>query len=102
MSSFNLKEAFPDMDSHPYDWRVDKYEPHRVWWTVRNTATHTGPLKFFGSTYKPTGKVDCPVIAQQVICSIIDALMGYTAACRITPSEPLSGINCTSIMSGKC
>lgn len=45
------------MDSHPYDWRVDKYEPNRVWWTVRNTATHTGPLTFFGSTYKPTGKV---------------------------------------------
>ena len=55
--SFNLKKAFPNMESHPYDWRVDKYEPHRVWFTVRNTATHTGPLTFAGSTYKPTGKV---------------------------------------------
>jgi hypothetical protein len=55
--SFNLKKAFPNMESHPYDWRVDKYEPHRVWFTVRNTATHTGPLSFAGSTYKPTGKV---------------------------------------------
>ena len=57
VSGFKLKEAFPNMNSHPYDWRVDKYEPNRVWWTVRNTATHTGPLKFFGATYKPTGKV---------------------------------------------
>jgi hypothetical protein len=56
--SFNLKKAFPNMDAHPYDWRVDKYEPNRVWWTVRNTATHTGPLTFAGATYKPTGKVN--------------------------------------------
>ena len=57
MRSFNLKSAFPNMESHPYDWRVDRYEPQRVWFTVRNTATHTGPLSFAGSTYKPTGKV---------------------------------------------
>ena len=42
--SFKLKDAFPNMESHPYDWRVDKYEPQRVWFTIRNTATHTGPL----------------------------------------------------------
>ena len=46
--SFNLKKAMPNMESHPYDWRVDKYEPQRVWFTVRNTATHTGPLTFAG------------------------------------------------------
>ncbi|BDA49419.1 hypothetical protein COCOBI_14-0360 [Coccomyxa sp. Obi] len=57
VSGFNLKQAFPNMESHPYDWRVDKYEPNRVWFTVRNTATHAGPLTFFGATYKPTGKV---------------------------------------------
>ena len=28
-----------------YDFRVDKYEPNRVWFTTRFTATHTGPLK---------------------------------------------------------
>jgi hypothetical protein len=55
--SFKLKDAFPNMESHPYDWRVDKYEPQRVWFTVRNTATHTGPLHFAGATYKATGKV---------------------------------------------
>ena len=28
----------------------------RVWFTIRNTATHSGPLKFFSKTFKPTGK----------------------------------------------
>ena len=56
VSSFKLKDAFPNMDSHPYDWRVDHYEPQRVWFTVRSTATHTGPLNFAGTTYKATGK----------------------------------------------
>ena len=27
--SFNLKKAFPNLQAHPYDWRVDKYEPNR-------------------------------------------------------------------------
>ena len=57
VSSFNLDAAFPNMDSHAYDFRVDKYEPNRVWFTIRNTGTHTGPLKFLGRTIQPTGKV---------------------------------------------
>ncbi len=60
VSSFKLNDAFPNMDSHPYDWRVDPYEPQRVWFTVRSTATHTGPLNFAGTTYKATGKVRHP------------------------------------------
>ena len=55
--SFKLKEAFPNMESHPYDWRVDPYEPQRVWFTIRSTAKHTGPLNFAGTTYKATNKV---------------------------------------------
>ncbi len=35
VSSFNLDAAFPNMDSHAYDFRVDKYEPNRVWFTIR-------------------------------------------------------------------
>lgn len=57
VGGFKLKDAFPDLDPHPYHWRVDVYEPNRVWFTTRTTATHTGPLKFGGSTYQPTGKV---------------------------------------------
>ena len=55
--SFKLKDAFPNMESHPYDWRVDPYEPQRVWFTIRSTAKHTGPLNFAGATYKATNKV---------------------------------------------
>ena len=65
MSSFKLNDAFPNMDSHPYDWRVDHYEPQRVWFTVRSTATHTGPLHFAGTTYKATGKVRHGIAATQ-------------------------------------
>jgi hypothetical protein len=57
VGSFQLKGAFPDLDSHPYDWRVDKFEPNRVWFTTRTTCTHTGPLKFGFRTFKPTNKV---------------------------------------------
>ena len=57
VQSFKLKEAFPNMESHPYDWRVDPYEPQRVWFTIRSTAKHTGPLNFAGATYKATNKV---------------------------------------------
>lgn len=57
VSSFNLDTAFPNMEAHAYDWRVDKYEPNRVWFTIRNTGTHTGPLRFLGRTIQPTGKV---------------------------------------------
>lgn len=53
---FNLALAFPDLATNAYDFRVDKYEPNRVWFTTRFTATHTGPLKFGNSTYEATGK----------------------------------------------
>lgn len=57
MSSFRLADAFPDMSPNPYHWRVDPYEPNRVWFTVRNVATHTGDLTFFKTTFKATNKV---------------------------------------------
>lgn len=27
--TFNLEEAFPNLASHPYHWRVDPYETNR-------------------------------------------------------------------------
>jgi len=53
---FDLKNAIPDLDPHPYHWRVDPYEPNRVWCTTRVTGTHTGTLKFGSSEYKATGR----------------------------------------------
>lgn len=54
---FDLKSAFPDLDPHPYHWRVDPYEPNRVWFTTRVTGTHSGTLKFNKKEYKATGRV---------------------------------------------
>lgn len=54
VKGFKIEEAFPDIKSNPYHWRVDPYEPNRVWYTVRTTATHTGPLRFGMTTYKAT------------------------------------------------
>jgi hypothetical protein len=53
---FGLKEALPDLQPHAYDWRVDPFEPNRVWYTIRTTATHTGTLRFGRSEYKATGR----------------------------------------------
>lgn len=53
---FQLTDAIPDMNAHPYDFRTDKYEPNRVWFTVRNTGTHTGELKFGSKSYPATGR----------------------------------------------
>ena len=59
VKGFKIDEAFPDIKSNPYHWRVDPYEPNRVWYTVRTTATHTGPLKFGMTTYKATSACLC-------------------------------------------
>jgi hypothetical protein len=53
---FGLQAAFPDLQAHPYDWRVDPYEPNRVWFTIRTTGTHLGTLKFGNSSYPATNK----------------------------------------------
>jgi hypothetical protein len=39
-----LLDAFPDMDNHFHNIHVDPFEPNRVWWFTRATATHMGPL----------------------------------------------------------
>lgn len=65
---FGLKEAIPDLDSHPYDWRVDPYEPNRVWFTIRTTGTHTGPLRFGSQKYEATG---LPVRSPPECCSYV-------------------------------
>lgn len=56
VKGFDLAGAFPDMNSHAYDWRVDPFEPNRVWFTIRNAATHTGTLNFGKVAYPATGK----------------------------------------------
>jgi hypothetical protein len=53
---FSLEGAIPDMNSNAYHFRVDPWEPNRVWFTIRNTGTHLGDLNFAGKTYPATGK----------------------------------------------
>ena len=41
---FNLKEAFPDLDTEFTNFRVDPFDPYRVWVDGRGSGTWTGPL----------------------------------------------------------
>jgi len=52
LRSFDLLAAFPDMNNNYHAFRVDPFEPNRVWFQTRAVATHTGAL--MGSP--PTGK----------------------------------------------
>ena len=52
---FQLRQGIPNLNSNAYDWRVDPYEPNRVWFTIRTTGTHTGAFKFGRATYAATG-----------------------------------------------
>jgi len=43
-SNFNLKEAFPDLDAEYSNFRVDPFDPYRVWVDARGSGTNTGSL----------------------------------------------------------
>ncbi|KAK9806001.1 hypothetical protein WJX73_002925 [Symbiochloris irregularis] len=60
--SFDLFKALPNLKSHAYHYRVDPYEPNRVWFTSRSTGTHTGTLNFAGMKFNATHKEykSCP------------------------------------------
>ena len=52
---FTFKQGIPNLSPNAYDFRVDLYEPNRVWFTIRTTGTHTGPFSFGRATYAATG-----------------------------------------------
>mmetsp|Transcript_21815 Transcript_21815/g.39139 ORF Transcript_21815/g.39139 Transcript_21815/m.39139 type:complete len:314 (-) Transcript_21815:11-952(-) len=53
LGTFKILDAFPDSNSNYHFFRVDPFEPDRVWFQTRKTGTNTG--EFMG---KPaTGKV---------------------------------------------
>jgi len=57
-ASFKLGDAFPDLNPNYHAFRVDPFEPSRVWYTTRAFGTHTGTL---AGVLPPTGKkVDSP------------------------------------------
>ena len=55
-SSFNIRDAIPDLDENYSNFRVDPYDPYRVWYDTKAKGTRTGPLagqegngaKYFG------------------------------------------------------
>jgi hypothetical protein len=49
----NIYAAFPELKAQYYDFRVDPFEPNRVWYTSRGYGTMTG--SFAGGMIKPNG-----------------------------------------------
>ena len=50
---FNLQGAFPDLDESYTNFRVDPYDPYRVWADLITTGTRTGQFAF---NMEPTNK----------------------------------------------
>jgi len=44
LRGFKLLDAFPDMNNNYHAFRVDPFEPNRVWYQTRAFGTHTGTL----------------------------------------------------------
>lgn len=49
---FNIKNGFPDFDADFTNFRVDPYDPYRVWVDVRGSGTRTGIF----ADAEPTGE----------------------------------------------
>ena len=45
----SINEAFPDLQPQYYDFRVDPFEPNRVWYTSRSVGRMTGDLNLAGT-----------------------------------------------------
>ncbi len=43
-TSYELRTAFPDLDENYSNFRVDPYDPYRVWYDVKATGTLTGEI----------------------------------------------------------
>jgi len=52
LASFKIEDGFPDVNQRYHFFRVDPFEPNRVWFNSRAVATNTGD--FLGKP--PTGK----------------------------------------------
>merc|ERR1712032_634152 len=86
-TSFEIKKAFPDISANYHHFRVDPFEPNRVWFSVKFTATNTGPILGRPATGKT---VESPVqahsytfnergeITKQTIGYVLDKETGNT------------------------
>jgi len=55
-ASFKLDDAFPDMTTDFYGWRMDPYIPGRIWFDTQGKGTHTGQFGGPFAYVKPTQK----------------------------------------------
>eukprot|EP00892_Ulva_mutabilis_P010452 jgi/Ulvmu1/777/UM010_0151.1 len=55
LSSFQVEEAFPDIQTNAFGYSIDPQDPYRVWFFTQTTGTHTGNFSFAGNTIPPTG-----------------------------------------------
>lgn len=63
LKSFELKKGFPDLSSNYHHFRVDPFEPNRVWFSIKFTGVNTGPIMGRPATGK---SVESPVQAHSV------------------------------------
>jgi predicted ester cyclase len=63
LKSFELLKGFPDLSSNFHHFRVDPFEPDRVWYSVKFIGSNTGPIMGRPATGKA---VESPVQAQSL------------------------------------
>lgn len=84
VGGFNFAELYPDQNNEYHHFRVDPFEPNRVWFTARGRGTNTGGSEPSGKAYvqppqacslrfEPNGEVN-----QFTIGYVMDRRIGNT------------------------
>jgi len=77
LTNFKLHEAFPDLDPGFHHFRVDPYDPSRVWFTSTARGTNTG---YLAGVVPPSGKyVEAPPQALSCTFNEFGLVTKYTA-----------------------
>lgn len=75
-SNFNIRDAFPDLNENYANFRIDPYDPYRVWYDVKGEGTWTGQLngkKGDGSKYVGPPEVGSMTFDDNGYCTRITA-----------------------------
>lgn len=103
---FDLRQAFPDLDFRPHDFRIDEQDPNTVRITVRTVGTLRGELRLRNAILPPNGqRMKCPPESITMtfnpatgklvkLCSgfCMDRLVGNTAGtCGVMAAATIAG-----------
>merc|ERR1712046_112988 len=94
LASFDLKEAIPNLSGNFHHFRVDPFDPSRVWFTSFATGTHTGKL---AGRIEATGKEirsppqQCSLIFNEE-GKILQYTIGYVMDRRVGNTGGLGGV----------